>query len=111
MTTAATMIYVTAGSQDEALSIGTTLVEERLVACANVLGDITSVYWWDGAVQEETEVALVLKTRSDLVERVTSRVKELHGYACPCVVALPIAGGNPDFLAWITAETRQQAEE
>lgn len=111
MTTAATMIYVTAGSHDEALSIGTTLVEERLAACANVLGDITSVYWWQGAMQEETEVALVLKTRTDLVERVTSRVKELHDYSCPCVVALPITGGNPDFLAWIAAETRQRAEE
>lgn len=111
MTVAATMIYVTAASQDEALSIGTTLVEERLVACANVLGDITSVYWWDGEVQQETEVALVLKTRSDLVDRVTQRVKELHDYTCPCVVALPIVGGNPEYLAWIAAETDQPAED
>ncbi|MBK8908939.1 MAG: divalent-cation tolerance protein CutA [Rhodospirillales bacterium] len=105
------MIYVTAASQDEALSIGATLVEERLVACANVLGDITSVYRWDGEVQEETEVALVLKTRSDLVDRVTQRVMELHDYTCPCVVALPIVGGNPDYIAWIAAETDQPEED
>jgi periplasmic divalent cation tolerance protein len=57
-------------------------------------------------VQEDGETALILKTRSDLVERITQRVKELHSYDCPCVVALPIAGGNPDFLQWIAEETR-----
>ncbi len=99
-------IYVTVPSREEGLRIGRALVEERLAACANVLGGLTSVYWWDGAVQEDPETALVLKSRADRVDRVTARVKELHSYSCPCVVALPIAGGNPEFLDWIRTETR-----
>lgn len=101
-----TMIYVTTSSREEALRIGRAVVADRLAACANVLPGITSVYRWQGEVQEEGETALILKTRSDLVERLTTRVKELHSYDCPCVVALPIAGGNPDFLQWIAEETR-----
>jgi periplasmic divalent cation tolerance protein len=100
------MIYITTSSRDEALRIGRTVVADRLAACANVLPGVTSVYRWQGEVQEDGETALILKTRSDLVERLTARVKELHSYDCPCVVALPIAGGNPDFLQWIAEETR-----
>jgi periplasmic divalent cation tolerance protein len=99
------LIYITAGSDEEARTLGRTLVEERLAACANVLGAIRSFYWWEGEVQEDGEVALILKTRDSLVEKLTARVKELHSYAVPCVVALPIAAGNPDFLAWIDKET------
>lgn len=106
MTTAETWIYVTAGSRDEALEIGRTLVQERLAACANVIPSITSVYWWEDAVQEDTEAALVLKTRQALLDKVTARVRELHSYDCPCVVALPITGGNRAFLDWIDRETR-----
>ena len=86
-------------------SIGRKLVEERLCACANVVGGIISFYWWDGAVQEDAEAVLIAKTRKDLVAVVTERIKELHGYDCPCVVALPITAGNPDFLQWIDRET------
>ncbi len=101
-----TMIYITASSRDEALRIGRIVVGDRLAACANVLPGVTSVFLWQGEVQEEGETSLILKTRSELVERLTRRVKELHSYDCPCVVALPITGGNPDFLQWIAEETR-----
>jgi len=103
-----TMIYITASSREEALRIGRHVVADRLAACANVLPGITSVYRWQGEVQEDGETALILKTRSGLVERLTARVKELHSYDCPCVVALPITGGNPDFLQWIAEETVHQ---
>jgi len=101
-----TMIYVTTSSREEALRIGRDVVADRLAACANVLPGITSVFRWQGDVQEDRETAMILKTRSDLVERLTARVKELHSYDCPCVVALPITDGNPDFLRWIAEETR-----
>ncbi|HSV28066.1 MAG TPA: divalent-cation tolerance protein CutA [Candidatus Omnitrophota bacterium] len=100
------LIYVTAPSREEALKLARAVVEERLAACGNVLGAIESVYWWDGKLNQEPEVALILKTRADLVEALTARVRELHPYECPCVVALPIAAGNPAFLAWIAAETK-----
>jgi len=101
-----TMIYITTSSRDEALRIGRAVVADRLAACANVLPGVTSVFWWQDEVQEGAETSLILKTRSDLVERLTARVKEIHSYECPCVVALPIADGNPDFLRWIAEETR-----
>ena len=99
------LLYVTCATEDEAITIGSTLVEERLAACANVLGRTTSIFRWEGKVQRENEVALLLKTRTELVERVTARVKALHSYTVPCVVALPIGAGNADFLNWIDQET------
>ena len=101
----ATLVYVTAPSRDEAMKIARAAVEERLAACANVLAPMTSMYWWEGKVQEEGEVSFILKTRADLVPALTRRIKALHSYTCPCVVALPVTVGNPDFLAWIDAET------
>ena len=99
------MVYVTAGSRAEATTIGRTIVEERLAACANVVPEITSYYWWEDAVHEDSEASLILKTREELVEKVISRVKELHSYDCPCVVSFSIAAGNEDFLNWIIKET------
>ena len=100
------MIYMTAANREQALAIGRALVEARLVACANVLGDVNSVYWWDGAVQQGQEAVMIAKTRTDLADEVIAKVREIHTYSCPCVVALPITAGNPDFLKWITAETK-----
>lgn len=106
MSDEARLVYVTAPSHEEAVRLARIAVGERLAACANVQGPITSVYWWDGKLNEDGEVALVLKTRAELVEALTARLREAHPYDCPCVVALPIDGGNPAFLAWIAAETR-----
>lgn len=99
-------VYVTASSPDEALRIGRALVEERLVACVNILDGLRSLYWWDGAVQDAREACFIAKTRSELAERVVARVRQLHSYEVPCVVVLPVADGNPDFLDWVAAETR-----
>ncbi|MEX2452179.1 MAG: divalent-cation tolerance protein CutA [Rhodospirillales bacterium] len=99
------LIYVTCETRDEALKIGRAAVRDRLAACANVLGESTSIFRWEGAVQEASETVLVLKTRADLVAELTDTIKTLHGYTCPCVVALPIDGGNDAFLDWIGAET------
>jgi Uncharacterized protein involved in tolerance to divalent cations len=100
------LIYITAPTRDEALKLARLLVEERLAACANVLGEITSVYWWDGRLNQEGEAALIAKTREGLVDALVERVRAVHPYDCPCVVALPVTGGNPAFLDWIVAETR-----
>ena len=100
-----TMVYITAASEEEAAKIGRMLVEERLAACANLLGRIGSIYWWEGKLQEDEEAALIVKTTEALVHRVIERVKQAHSYSCPCVVALPINGGNPEFLEWIAEET------
>lgn len=99
------VLYVTCGGREEALKIGRALVEERLAACANVLAPHIAVYRWEGRLQEDAEAGLLLKTRRALVDRATARIKALHSYSVPCVVALPVVGGNPEFLRWIDSET------
>ncbi|CCQ73809.1 divalent-cation tolerance protein CutA [Magnetospira sp. QH-2] len=99
------LIYITASSPDEALAIGETLVGERLAACVNILPGMISMYWWQGEVQQDEECVLIAKTRDTQVESLIARVKELHSYDCPCVVALPIEKGNPAFLQWIDEQT------
>lgn len=99
------LLYVTTASRDEALTIGQTVVQERLAACANVLPMMTSIYHWQGAIEQGDEAVLLLKTRADLADRATRRVVALHSYECPCVIALPIESGNPSYLQWISDET------
>jgi periplasmic divalent cation tolerance protein len=99
------MLYITAGSRDEAKTIGRVLVEERLAACANIIDGMESIYRWQDKLTEAREAVLIVKTRADFVARVTERVKALHSYSVPCVVALPILDGNAAYLDWLAAET------
>lgn len=101
--------YVTCASVEEAEHIGRTVVEERLAACANILPGATSIYRWQGRIETASETVLVLKTRGGLVDALAERVKALHSYTVPCVVALPITAGNPDYRAWLLAETATRA--
>jgi len=101
----ARLIYITTDGTAEARMIGHALVEARLAACANILDPMTSVYWWDGAVQEGQETVLIAKTVAGQVDALTERVRDLHSYDCPCIVSVPIDGGNSAFLDWIGAET------
>jgi len=102
---AAQLVYVTAPSLAEAEGLARLAVEARLAACANILPGMRSLYWWRGQLEGADEVVLLLKTTEALVPALTKALTEAHSYDCPCVVALPIASGNPDFLRWIEAET------
>jgi periplasmic divalent cation tolerance protein len=98
-------VYMTAGSLAEAKTLARLLLEERLVACVNILPQMTSLYRWEGQVREDQEVVLVAKTKASLVDALTRLLVERHSYDCPCVVALPVDGGNSEFLNWIDEET------
>ncbi|WP_460020655.1 divalent-cation tolerance protein CutA [Magnetospira thiophila] len=98
------LIYITTADEQEARTIGRALVSERLAACINILPGMTSLYWWEGKLQEEGECVLLAKTIPAHVEVLIARVNTLHGYDCPCVVALPIVDGNPAFLHWIESQ-------
>lgn len=93
--------YITAGSPEEARRIGRALVEERLAACANILDGMTSIYRWQGAVEEAAESVLIAKTQAVLFDRLAARVRELHSYDVPCVVELKVGRGNPAYLDWL----------
>lgn len=100
------MFYITAGSREEAETLASKLVEERLVACANVLPGIKSFFFWEGAAQSEEEVLIVGKTRTDAVKALVSRVQALHSYDVPCVITWELKDGNPEFLQWIDGEVQ-----
>lgn len=99
------IVLVNANGPEEADSIGRNLVESRLAAAVNVIVGISSIYRWKGAVRESGEAQLIIKTRSDLANAVTARVREMHSYECPGIVVLAVADGNPDYLDWVARET------
>ena len=103
------LLYITTAKVEEARRIGKALVDARLAACANIVPGLESIYRWQGEVVEDKEILLILKTRSELVEAAIAKVKELHSYTCPCIVALPILTGNPAYLEWLGAETMEPA--
>ncbi len=103
------MIYATAGSEDEARRIACALVEEKLVACANLRPAHIALYVWQGETRQEAEWSFIAKTRAALVPAVTARITALHSYQVPCVVALPCVGGSSAFLDWVMAETSASA--
>ena len=103
------LVYVTCASEAQAETIGRALVAERLAACVNIIPGMRSIYRWQGAIEEARETVLIAKTGAGLVARLGERVRQLHSYTVPCVVAVPVLGGNPDYLAWLTAETAPPA--
>jgi len=97
-------IYVTARDTAEARHIGRHLVESRLAACVNILDQMNSMYIWEGELQDDQEAVMIAKTTDERVGDLIAAVKALHSYEVPCIVALPIADGNPDFLNWIAGQ-------
>jgi periplasmic divalent cation tolerance protein len=101
------VVLVTASSEKEAETIAEDLVGSRMVACANLIFGIRSIYRWKGEVQKENEVLLVMKGRSDGFSRIEKRVRELHSYDVPEVIALPVLKGSPPYLEWLGEETAE----
>jgi periplasmic divalent cation tolerance protein len=99
-------VVVTAADADWLAGFTRTLVEERLAACGHVIAPIRSIYRWEGAVHDEPEARVALHTRRSLVPAVLGRTKELHPYDVPCVIAMSLKDGNPEYLRWIVEETR-----
>ena len=99
-------VYVTAASAEEAERIAGILVEEKLAACVNYY-PCRSVYRWQGAVERGDEYILVCKTKKALYDRLQSRIKEVHSYAVPAIVAMDICDGDTEYLNWIEDETRE----
>lgn len=98
-------IYFTTKDTEEADKIATVLVEENLAACVSILPSVTSVYRWEGSTRKEQEVVVFAKTTQSKRITAIQRIKELHSYQIPSIVAWPIVDGDKDYLQWITTET------
>lgn len=97
-------VYATFPDAEEAAAISRTVVEEGLAACANILGPITSIYRWQGRLEDTQEVAALFKTRSDTAEALIGRLAALHSYDVPAAVVWPIAAGLPAYVKWVCSE-------
>ncbi len=103
--TDALLVLTTLPNSEAAIELARHLVNERLAACANLLPAVRSIYRWQGNVQDENEVLVLLKTKQDHFERLKARILELHPYEVPEVLALPVEQGYSAYLQWITRET------
>jgi periplasmic divalent cation tolerance protein len=100
-------IYMTASSLEEAGRIGRELVSSRLAACVNIIPQMRSIYEWEGKLQEEAEAVMIAKTTAARSAELIARVKSLHSYTVPCIVALAVEDGYPPFLKWIAASVEK----
>lgn len=98
------MVYITTSSEEEAGTIGRKLLDERLIACANIFPGVKSIYRWEGKVVNEFETVLILKARKSNLEKIISRVKDIHSYSCPCILSYPSNGGFEGYINWILKE-------
>lgn len=93
--------YITTKDKEEARDIGRHLVESKLAACVNIFEQMNSMYIWQGEFQDDQEAVMIAKTTEAKAPDLIAAVRSRHSYDCPCIVALPIEDGNPDFLKWI----------
>ena len=98
-------VIITADNEDWLITFTGSLVEERLVACGQRIAPIRSVYRWEGTIHDDHETRVALHTRSSLVQAVIDRTRQAHPYDVPCILAIPVAAGNPDYVRWVLDET------
>jgi periplasmic divalent cation tolerance protein len=99
------VVLITVSNEDEAVKIAKTLVDARLAGCVNIIKDIRSIYSWQGKIQDDPEVLMIVKTQKTLFDSLMKKVKELHSYTVPEIIALPIVDGSEDYLNWLRKVT------
>ncbi|MFQ5825176.1 MAG: divalent-cation tolerance protein CutA [bacterium] len=101
------VIFVTTNSTEEAQQIGNKLVESKLVACVNIVSSVQSIFRWKGELCEEGETLMILKSVRKNIEEIITKVKSLHSYEVPEIIALPIIAGSKEYLNWVHEETQE----
>ena len=104
------VVFVTVGSTLEGERLARKLVEERLAACVNIVPNLRSFFWWEGSLTEEGEALLLIKTTRERLDELTARVKRLHSYSVPEIIALPVMGGSTEYMDWVRAETAPERQ-
>ncbi|MDP9195918.1 MAG: divalent-cation tolerance protein CutA [Pseudomonadota bacterium] len=95
------IVYVTTSGFAQAETLGKTLIQEKLAACANITEGMTTIYPWKGKMEQQQEAVLLLKTHEKLLERLRQRIRELHSYETPCIMAWPVPFVDRDYAAWL----------
>jgi|SRR5208283_30028 len=105
MNVEALVIFITAPNEEEGAKIARTLVEERLAGCVNIVRPVRSIYRWRDNIEDDTETLMIVKTQKGLFESLSSRVRELHSYTVPEIIAVPVVQGSRDYLKWLEEVT------
>jgi len=103
------VVFITTANAEEAQQIASLLLSERKAACINIVPRVSSFFWWQGKLESAEESLLIVKTKASVLNQVVSLVKEHHRYDVPEVIALPIIGGNQDYLEWMSQEVKPDA--
>jgi periplasmic divalent cation tolerance protein len=103
----AIFVYTTYPSAVEAEKVGRALIEQALAACVNILPGMVSLYRWEGAIERGEEAVMIIKTRASLAEAVSAAVKEMHPYATPAILVIPLESVDAEYFAWMMAETEK----
>ena len=101
------VILVTTKDVKQAQRIANSLLQDKLIACANIMGGVRSLFWWEGKIDSAKEALLILKTKKTLFRKAAAKIKSLHSYKTPEIIALPIVAGSKDYLKWISASVQQ----
>lgn len=99
------VVFITTSSEDEAEKIARALVEARLAGCVNIVKNVRSIYSWQDRIEDEGEVLMIAKTQKDLFDNLSKKVKELHSYSVPEIIALPVVEGAEEYLKWLNDVT------
>jgi periplasmic divalent cation tolerance protein len=100
------VLYSTFPSHKEAEAVAAELLDRNLIACANLFGEVRSVFRWEGKVASETEVIMIAKTAAEKLDEAISQLTQLHSYDCPCVTSWPVTAGNAEYLNWVGDEVK-----
>jgi len=100
------VLFITTATTNEAQRISKVLLEQRKVACVNIVPRVNSLFWWENKLDSTHESLLIVKTKASLLNEVVGLVREIHSYDIPEIIALPIVGGNQDYLEWIGKEVK-----
>ena len=100
------IVFVTVSSREEGENIGTSLVESKLAACVNVIPQVSSIFSWQGKIESENEVLLLVKTSQDRIGDLIDEIKRVHSYDVPEILAVPVFAGSKEYIDWVHQETR-----
>jgi len=105
ITSESIVVYVTSPGEEEAAGLAHALVKAKLAACVNMISNVRSIYTWQGKIEDDRELLMIIKSQRHLFDRLAAKIREMHSYDVPEIIALPIVEGSPDYLRWLQEST------
>lgn len=100
------VVFITASSEDEAVKISKNLIGEKLAGCVNIVKNLRSIYFWQGKIEDDSEVLMIVKTKAELFDKLSDRVKSMHSYTVPEIIGIEIKKGSESYLSWLNEVTK-----